>query len=476
MPGSNDNTVACGTSFFRSVGRRLREHQALRRALIVLAGFAVGVVLLALFVVYQQAPERLETAIAPTSVTVIEARPVPFRLEARGHGVARPAETWQAVANVAGRVVERHPDLASGAMLSKGALLLALDPGRYELVIAESRAELASLAAEKLELDTEETNTRRLLELEAERLILAEKELSRIEDLADEGVVSLSQLDEQRRATLAQRHAVVSLENALARLPFRLEVLEAQRERAGTRLAQAQRDLDDTRFTAPYDLRLGEVRVELHQFVSAGQQLFQADSLAAAEVEARIPISMMRRLFGSLALADSPEGALDLSERINLSAIDAEVELVGAPGVTWTGRVTRIASGLDPVTRAVRVVVRVDHPYRHARPPERPALQREMYTRVRLSAPGPEPLMAMLAGAVHHGEIYVVDDADRLVRRAVEVAFEQRGLAIITTGLAPGERVVVDDLPFALQGMLLAPRRDEALEERIAAWATGEQP
>jgi RND family efflux transporter MFP subunit len=294
--------------------------------------------------------------------------------------------------------------------------------------------------------------------------------------LAETGTVSLSQLDEQRRATLAQRQAVASLENTLALLPSRREILVAQRERSSTRLAQAQRDLEDTRFVAPYDLRLSEVEVELHQFVGVGQTLFHADNLSAAEVEVHVPVSMMRRLVGGVAPADPPQEALALSERIDFSAIKAELEMVGAPGATWEGRVTRIASGLDPVTRTVRVVVRVDHPYREARPPERPPLQRGVYTRVRLSAASPEPLLAVPAAAIHAGEIYLVDENDRLERRPVEVAFEQRDLAVIAAGLAPGERVVVDDLPSALRGMLLAPRRDEVLERAIARRATGAEP
>jgi multidrug efflux pump subunit AcrA (membrane-fusion protein) len=225
---------------------------------------------------------------------------------------------------------------------------------------------------------------------------------------------------------------------------------------------------------APYDLRLGEVEVELHQFIGTGQRLFQADSLAAAEVEAHIPIAMMRRLLGSVAPAEIPPGALDLSERIDFSAIDAELFLVGAEGVGWSGELVRVASGLDPTTRTVRAVVRVDHPYRDARPPDRPPLQRDMYVRTRLSAPSPEPKLAIPASAVHQSEVWLADAEARLERRAVSVAFEQGNLAVIATGLAPGDRVVVDDLPAAIAGMALSPRRDEALEARIVEQALGE--
>lgn len=443
----------------------------LGRGLAVLVGIAVGVALLAFFVANRQSPERQEEAAYATPVRIVEVRPLELRLEARGHGVARPAETWQATANVAGRVVERHPELESGTLLPEGTLLVALDPSRYELAIAEAEAELASLAGELSQLEAEEENTRRLLELEQQALALAEQELARIERLAASGSVSSSRRDEQRRSTLGQRQAVASLENSLALLPARREVLEAQRERASVRLAQARKDLADTRFVAPYDLRLAAVEVELHQFVGTGQRLFQAESLAAAEVEAHIPIAMMRRLLGAI-LPDEPFGqGLDLDERLDFSAVQAELFLAGAEGVGWSGELVRVASGLDPTTRTVRAVVRVEHPYRDARPPDRPPLQRDMYVRTRLSAPSPEPRLVIPASAVHQGEVWLVDAEARLERRAVSVAFEQGNLAVIATGLAQGDRVVVDDLPAAIAGMALEPRRDEALEASIAEQA-----
>ncbi|SCZ58398.1 efflux RND transporter periplasmic adaptor subunit [Thiohalomonas denitrificans] len=448
-----------------------------RRAAVVLAGLTVGVVLAVVFVANRQAPTHGEIPPQVPVLSVIEVQPLEFRLEARGYGTARPAETWQAIANVAGRVVERRDDLESGTLLPKGTLLLALDPSRYELAIAEAEAELGRLAAEKTHLKTEEDNTRRLLELERDRLILSEQELSRIERMAESGSVSRSVRDEQQRATLAQRQAVASLKNQMALIPSRRKQLQAEMERAETRVAQARRDLEDTRFEAPYDLRLGDVQVEMHQHVAVGQQLFEADSITAAEVEAHIPYAMLRRLMGSVTRSSTiSEDSLDLGGRLDLSDIRAEVELVGAEGIGWPARVTRVASGLDPGTRTARVVVTVDEPYRNARPPDHPPLQRNTYVGVRLSTENPEPLLVIPAAAVHHGEVYRVDDQDRLERSPVKVAYEQNDLAVIRSGLTAGDRVIVDDPVPALDGMAVTPRRDEALEQRLQAMAQGEAP
>lgn len=448
----------------------------LSSGLAVLVGFVAGVALLMFFVANRQAPERQEAAVSATPVRTVAVQPLDFRLEARGHGVARPAETWQAVANVAGRVVERHPELESGTLLPKGTLLVALDPSRYELAIVEAEAELSSLDGELSQLEAEEKNTDRLLALEQQALALTEQELSRIERLAASGSVSTSRRDEQRRSAVGQRRAVASLENTLALMPARREVLQARRERAEVRLTQARKDLTDTRFEAPYDLRLSDVDIELHQFVGSGQRLFQAESLAAAEVEAHIPIGMMRRLLGAI-LPEKPfgQGLDDLNERLDFSAVDADLLLVGAEGVGWSGELIRVASGLDPATRTVRAVVRVDHPYRDAGPPNRPPLQRDMYIRVRLSAWSRAPRLAIPAGAVHQGEAWLVGDDQRLERRAVSVAFEQGDLAVISAGLAPGERVVVDDLSTAIAGMAVAGQRDRNLEAQIAGQALGEE-
>lgn len=441
---------------------------------VVLACLVAGLVIAAVLVLNRQAPSHGADSSAVRELRVVVAERVPFRLEARGHGVSRAAEYWQATANVSGRVVERHPELESGALVREGELLLALDPSRYRLAIAEAEAQLASLSADLDRLDKEEQNTSRLLELERESLALSEQELSRMESLVERGSISRSQRDQQLRATVAQRMAVATLENALALVPARRNRLQAELERAETRLGQANEDLADTRFEAPYDLRIDEVDIDLHQQVVAGQKLFRGDSIAAAEIEAHIPLPMLRRLMGSVLRPDAAlSEVMDIGERLNFAAIDAEARLAGLTDVRWPARVTRVASGLDPQTRSVRVVVTVDRPYDNVAPPARPALQPGMYLQVVLSASTDENLLVVPAAALHDNELYLAADGDRLERRQVSVTFRQGDLAVIGGGLSPGERVIVDDPVPALDGMSIQPIRDETVEQWIRKRARG---
>lgn len=446
------------------------------RGLLVALGLLLGIGLLAIFILTRQAPQRDSTALTAPTMGVIEVQSLPFQVEARGHGIARPTRTWQAIANVPGRVVYRNPRLDDGVLLPAETLLLEIDPSRYQLAEAEALGELASLAAEQAQLDMTAENTQRLLALEQARLKLAEQELARFQRLAKSGSVSQSRRDEEERATLAQREMVQSLRNQLQLIPSSRQRLEAQIERANTRLAQAHQDIKDTRFVAPFDLRLAAVEAELHQYVNAGQRLFQADGIASAEIVAQVPLTMLLRLMKAPKQPNVKAGALDLGERLDFSVIDAQVSLVAGAGVQWPARVVRIARGLNPDTRAAQVVVEVDEPYRSASPPQRPVLQPDMYVQVRLSAQLPEPQLVIPATAVHQGEVYLLDEQQRLQRRAVEVAFEQHDMAVISKGLNGGETLIIDDLSPAINGMLVKPLRNAAIEQQLQQHAMGELP
>lgn len=185
-------------------------HKFKNKKALAVIGLIIGILLIALSISLSKGPAHSESNATPLALTVIEVQPMPFVITAKGFGITRPVQTCQAVANVAGRVVERHPQLNSGNLLPAGTRLLALDSSRYELAIAEVEAELASLNAEQVQLEAETKNTQQLLELENERLRLSQNELKRIKDLHKTGAVSQSKLDEQQRAILAQRLLVQS--------------------------------------------------------------------------------------------------------------------------------------------------------------------------------------------------------------------------------------------------------------------------
>lgn len=393
--------------------------------------------------------DRQEREVAARTTTA-EARPVAPVL--RGYGTVRAAQSWQAVAEVAGAVTFRHPELETGNMISAGTRVLEIDRGRYETTLKEAEADLTALRTEGRQIALEAENTRLILEIERDRLALAESDLVRVRTLAEQGTVPQARLDEQTRATLSLRRTVQELENTLALIPVRRARLDAQIARADAAKARAERDLRMTRIDTPFDLRVGDVHVEQHQYVTGGQPLIQADGIARAEIVAQMSLDSFPRLMGAAA----PDGMRFDARRRDaiLDRITAEVRLVSDPDQVWRGRIIRVENGLDPQARSVPAVIAVDAPYEGANPPTRLPLVPNMYVEVTLTGPPGEPVIVLPAAAVHGGDTVYLRNADgRLELREVTVAWTQSGESVIAAGITAGDEVILDDIVPALPGL-----------------------
>ncbi|WP_051202874.1 efflux RND transporter periplasmic adaptor subunit [Sediminimonas qiaohouensis] len=424
------------------------------RLLRLLPPIAIGVGVAAWLIINSEPPERVEQAERGAVVTTLRAEAEPLAPVVQGFGNVRPARRWSSVSEVAGIVTYRHPDLDTGNVIDAGTHVLSIDPSSYELARAQAKADLAALRAEMDQLQVEEDNTARILELEKRRLSLARGDLERTRNLVEQGTAPKARADEQERAALGIERGVAELSNTLGLIPSRRARLQAQIARAKAALSRAERDLGKTRITAPFDLRVAEVSVQQFQFVPAGQPLVSGDGIARAEVTAQMPLDAFPRLMAG-ARADDGTGQ-DALERA-AGRIDAKVTLVADPGQEWQGRVERIENALDPRARTVPVVVVVDAPYAGAAPPLRLPLVPNMYVRLTLTGPEGAPVIALPDHAVHGGDtVYLRDGDGRLELRKVTVAYRQQGLAVIAEGLEGGEEVVLEDLVPALPGMPLS--------------------
>lgn len=416
---------------------------------------ALGIGAAAWLISTTEPPARIDQTERSVVAHIVVAEMTPVRTTVRGYGNVQAARNWEAVAEVAGTVVWRHPDLETGNVVTEGTKVLRIDPTGYELAIAQAEADLAALEADAAQLTVDEANTSRLLALEEDRLTLAEAELARVRDLAERGVATQSSLDAQERTTLQVRRGVEELRNANALIPSRRARLEAQVARTRTILARAARDLGKTEISAPFDLRVSEVHVEHHQFVSAGQSLVAADDIDQAEITAQIPVDSFRRLLSGTR-GSGPMTFSDLSERF--TDIAATVRLVSDPSQTWTGRLVRVESALDPQARSVPAVIAVDDPYADTNPPLRLPLVPNMYVEVLLTGPEEPARVTLPDGAIHEGDVVYLRNGDgRLELRNVSVDWRQSGVAVLEGGIAAGEEIVIDDLMPAIPGTIVKP-------------------
>ncbi len=392
------------------------------------------------------------------------------------YGTVRARRNWRAVSQVTGRITEMDDELRAGAFVAKGAQLLQIDPTDYEVEARRAEAQLATLDAQLAQLEERERQYNGQGAIERRSLDLARKDLARSESLAEQGFDAAAERDQKERDVLRQQQAVQTLEDSIRLLPAQRQELAANREAQAALLDRARLDIDRCRVTAPFSIRISSVDVEMTQVVTQGQVLLTAAGIDVAEVAAPFVAARIQPAFVANELPEIPDdpGDLDIGKLFKVTAIVRMT--TGAHTFDLPARVTRIETILTE-TRTVPIVVAVDKPYANVVPGKRPPLAAGMYVEVELRGqPKPGRVAVPLSAIRGDGFIHVVDADNRLRIRPTTVQFSQGDLAVIDSGPAAGERLVVSDLVPAIEGMLITPVEDADALERLQAAARGDGP
>jgi RND family efflux transporter MFP subunit len=344
----------------------------------------------------------------------VDVAPRTVKLSVSTHGTVAPRTESDLIPEVSGPVVRVSPSLVSGGFFEAGDVLLEIDPRDYEVALERARAALVRAGSEH----------RR-----------ARKDLERRRGLADRGVASDAQMDD---AENAERVAVADLREARSALE------------------QAERDLERTRVRAPFKGRVREENVGVGQFVNRGAPV--AKLYATDYVEVRLPIPDGQLAYLDLPLARDAAGSDASGPPVRLHASFAGGDH------TWMGTIERTEGEIDPRTRMVHVVARVEAPYERAEGDARPPLAVGLFVRAEIEGREVPGVVVLPRSALHGGErVWIVDDDGRLRERSVEVLRATREEVVVTGGLQTGEKVVLSPLEAAVEGM--AVEADRASEE-----------
>ena len=378
---------------------------------------------------------------------------------AEGYGQVRPARVWTAIAQVAGRIMEIHPKLRNGEILPEGALLVRIDATDYELSVSKAKAELA-------ELEVQEKNARASLAIEERNLSLASKDMQRKQSLLKKGTVSQSSVDDAERVMLSKDSTVQNLRNTLALIPTQRRVLEAK-------VDGALRDIERTEVRAPFTMRIAALSVEAEQYVGLGKSMFEGDDISRIEVNTQLALSTLRNLF--IGRKDIVLDVAKMSEQVSANiGIDPLVRLdMGNHIAEWQGEFVRFSDTVDPETRTMGVVVAVDKPFEKIKPGYRPPLSKGMFVQVVLRGRRQQARIVIPRNAIRNNNVHVADQDNRLLKKPVEILFNQGSYSVIAKGLEQGERVLLSDPVPAVTGMLLRPEVDQDVTNQLHAAGAG---
>ena len=350
----------------------------------------------------QEVKRRKPPALVPT-VRVMKIQTKSHRVIVEGEGTVRPLDEIRLIPQVGGKVIFVSPALVNGGQFSKGDILLRIDPVDYQLALALAEAKVKD-GESRLQIAREES--------------AAAKEEWRINHPAG----SKKNLDPP---------PLVAKEPQLAAARAMLEAYRAD-------LKKARLNLERTTLNAPFDGRVIQENVGAGQFVSPGQVLATLYSTEAAEVV--VPLEDPDTFWFHIPGVSPGQGPG--------ASVEVVAQITGRT-VSFEGKVVRAEGQIDPKTRMIPVVIRVEKPYI-----KRPPLAVGLFVTVRIKGKLlPESVLIPRASIHQDNMVWVMDRDGHLRFRKVNVARFQGTRALVRKGLKTGDRIVISPLESVTDGM-----------------------
>jgi multidrug efflux system membrane fusion protein len=297
-------------------------------------------------------------------------------------------------------------DFTEGQEVKAGAPLFQIDPRPYQATFDQATANQ---------------------EKDQANLANAQRNLDRDSQIVKSNLAISQQQFDNDKATVAVDQAIVDSDKA--------------------QVEAARLNLGYCTIAAPISGRLGARLVDVGNIVHA------------SDPGGLVTIAQLKPIYLSFTLPQ--EVAHKLREKQALAPL--EVRAFGTDNTTLlsTGKLTLIDNAIDPATGTIRLKATFANADERLWPGE--FVNAQVVLSVRQGVPT-VPAQTVQEGPEGH-YAYIIKPDETVERRAVEVAAVQDGIAVISKGLSPGEKVVVDGqyrLTNGARVRLLAPTRGAA--------------
>lgn len=374
------------------------------KGIITVGVLFVAVVMAYGLVVTAPAPEQAEPESIATSIRIQEVTKERIRLKVRSQGTVSPLTESELIPEVSGRVSWVSPSLAAGGYFEANEVLMRIDDRDYL-----SASERARAAHDRAQAEEE----------------YARFELQRRKKLVEDRLASQADLE-----TAVRAHRIA----------------EAALRETGIALKQAERDLARTELRAPYRGLVRIKRIDEGQFISRGSSVAQIYKADAAEI--RLPIADSQ-----LAYLDLPLGSRGQLPPEQQPTVILSTDYAGEH-FEWIGSLVRTEAAIDSKTRMVYAVARVDNNPAG----DHPAIPVGLFVNAEIYGREVDDIVVLPRAVIRNtSQVLVVDSANRLRYRNVDILRYDGEHVFINGGLAAGERVNLTPIQTVIDGMLVAP-------------------
>jgi RND family efflux transporter MFP subunit len=324
-----------------------------------------------------------------------------------------------------GYIVERPVDL--GNRVKQGALLVRLDSPDLDQQIAQARATLAQSRAALAQLQA-------VVRAGAAALKLAQLTSGRTKALAAEGVVAQQEADNSiAAADASEANLRAAEENVRAQ-----ESLIAANDANLKRLEEMKKF---TRLEAPYD---GVITYRNPVASDVGTLISSGSTSATREILRVAQISTLR------VFVNVPQNYAIMIQ----PGQSAQLLLDEYPGRIFPATVQSTAHEMDPSTRTLLVVLRVDN--------SREELLPGMFTTVRFKLPKTVNMLRLpgdaLLSRTEGPMAAVVGEDNKVHMRKLTLGRDYGSEVEVTQGLNPDDRVVINATDAIREGVIVEPK------------------
>jgi RND family efflux transporter MFP subunit len=384
--------------------------------LILLVGAGVTVV------VFNTEPEAQRAGATRKTAMLVDVTPAQkgtYEPVVSAMGTVEPSKEIVLSPRVSGQVISRSEAFTPGGYVSRGEVLVQIDPADYRNALQRARSDLRQAEAD--------------LSIEMGRQNVAQQDYQ----LLNENLSS-----EQEKLILREPQ----LNSARSRV-----------EAARASLEQAKLDLDRTSIEAPFDAHILSRNVNVGSQVSPGNNLGRLVGTDTYWVEATVPLSKLRWLTFP---DDSNTQGSPVRVR-NRSAWTA--------GEYREGHLYKLVGALEDRTRMARVLVSVPDPLAHGKEnSDKPALMIGSFVETNIQARPLSDVVRLSRDHVRKNETVWVMEDEKLRIRDVDITFRDEQYAYITDGLEEGEQVVTTNLTTVVDGASLRVAADTTGGDRTA--------
>lgn len=373
-----------------------------KRTLIVSVSILLVAVLFTVVIFSTEPEAQREAAMRKTAmlVDVIGAERGDFRPVIAAMGTVIPAQEVILQPRVSGQVIRIADNFVPGGRVTRGEVLLQVDPADYRNLLQQRQSELVQAQT--------------ALEIEMGEQSVAERDYQQM------GNRNLSEM-----------------QKALVLREPQLEAARARVEAARAAVAQAELDLARTRIEAPFDAQIVSRMVNAGSQVQPGNNLAELVGVATYWVEATVPLAHLRWL----------------------NVGDREPNVIIRNRTAWPegafrhGRLHSVIGQLEEQTRMVRVLIEVDDPL--AVTPENEGkmpLIVGTFVECRIQGEALRDVVRLPRDYIRKNDTAWVMKNGALEIRPLDIVLLDEQYAYVREGLGAGDQVVTTHLSAVTEG------------------------